>query len=326
MHENQMKHVAIVIFKGFQALDATGPMEVFVEANRVLPPEDHYAVTLLAPEAGPVRASNGSQFSADAALSESRDSYDLALAAGGPELSTTPPAPAIVAWFRAIAPRCRRYGSICSGAFALGHAGLLNGKRATTHWHHIENLLEQFPETIVESDRLHIRDGSLITSAGAAAGIDLALALVAEDHGPEIAHSIAKRLVFFSQRGFCPTQASAFSPAALEHQSPIAKVQAYVMTNIRNKINAADLADVAGMSTRHFARVFLAKTGTTPHEFIERIRVDMACRLLSADSSPLKSIAWACGFGTADNMRSVFTKRFNLTPLQYRENAQLERA
>jgi transcriptional regulator GlxA family with amidase domain len=315
-----MPTVAIAIFPGVQALDVAGPVDVFSEANRFVAPAQRYEVKLLAADPTPLRASNGMTLVADATFGEAREAFDLALVAGGPALPHDEvPDARLLDWLANVATRCTRYGSICTGAFALGHAGLLDTRHVTTHWQHAAQLAAQFPRAQVEFDRIYLRDGPLVTSAGVTAGIDLSLALVAEDHGPHIALAVAKRLVVFAQRQGGQSQFSPYLTAPADDTSPAAKVQAHVMARIHDSFTVKQLADVAGMSARNFARVFVQETGVTPHEFVERARVDAARKLLESSAAALKTIAYDCGFGTADRMRIVFTKRLGVTPMQYRE-------
>lgn len=316
-----MPTVAIAIFPGVQALDVAGPVDVFSEANGFIAPGSHYEVKLISAESAPLRASNGMTLVADATFDEAREPFDLALVAGGPALPNNDDAPdaRLLDWLTNVATRCGRYGSICTGAFALGHAGLLDARNVTTHWQHAAQLAAQFPQARVDFDRIYLRDGQLVTSAGVTAGIDLSLALVAEDHGPHIALAVAKRLVVFAQRQGGQSQFSPYLTAPADETSPVAKIQAHVMERIRESFTVKQLADVAGMSARNFARVFVQETGVTPHEFIERARVDAARKLLESSGAALKAIAYDCGFGTADRMRIVFTKRIGVTPMGYRE-------
>ena len=314
-----MPTVAIAIFPGVQALDVAGPVDVFSEANRFTSPGDRYEVKLLSAESAPMRASNGMTLVADAVFSGARHPFDLALVAGGPALPERAPEARVLEWLANVATQCGRYGSICTGAFALGHAGLLDDRNVTTHWQHAAQLAAQFPNARVDFDRIYLRDGPLVTSAGVTAGIDLSLALVAEDHGPHIALAVAKRLVVFAQRQGGQSQFSPYLTAPADETSPVAKVQAHVMERIRENFTVKQLADVAGMSARNFARVFVQETGVTPHEFVERARVDAARKLLESSGAALKAVAYDCGFGTADRMRIVFTKRIGVTPMQYRE-------
>jgi transcriptional regulator GlxA family with amidase domain len=320
-----MRSVALAIFPNVQALDVAGPLDVFAEANSFVDENDGYAITLVSADKEPLRASNGMCLLADMTFAQSeerRDRFDIALVAGGPTLPSGAPDPRLSAWLRDVASHCERYGSICTGAFALGHAGLIDGRHVTTHWQDAPQLARQFPLARVELDRIHIRDGRLVTSAGVTAGIDVALALVAEDHGAKVALKVAKRLVVFAQRRGGQSQFSPYLSAPADETSPVARVQGYVMEHIRERLAVEDLARVAGMSERNFARAFVLATELTPHDFVERARVDAARHALESGTAPLKTVAFECGFGTADRMRIVFRQRIGVSPGDYRLSFQ----
>jgi transcriptional regulator GlxA family with amidase domain len=315
-----LKTLALVLFPGVQSLDVSGPMDVFAEANAFLPPPQHYRLVTIGTTPSPIRASNGQQLGADLTLDEAGTGYDIVLVAGGPQLAQQHDNPQLSAWLRAVALNVPRYGSICTGAYLLGRAGLLDGKRATTHWSDAARLAAEFPLAQVEHDRIHVRDGSLVTSAGVTAGIDLALALVAEDHGQAIALAAAKRLLVLAQRQGGQSQ---FSPYLSEASAPDALatvIQRHVMDNLAQSLSVEQLAEVAGMSTRSFARQFVKEMGVTPAEFVQRARVDAARNLLEGSELALKTIAYRCGFGSAARMRLVFGQRFGVTPNQYRDS------
>ncbi|WP_062643314.1 GlxA family transcriptional regulator [Caballeronia arationis] len=313
-----MRTVAIAVFPGVQALDVAGPLDVFAEANGFVSATSGYEITLVGPEECTVRTSNGTRLVADLSFPEARACYDIALVAGGPNLPFDEPDPHLCAWLVDVASRCYRYGSICTGAFALGNAGLLNGRDVTTHWQNAKRLAERFPLARVDLDRIYMRDGNLVTSAGVTAGIDVALALVAEDHGPHVALAVAKRLVVFAQRRGGQSQFSPYLSVPADESSPVAKVQPYVMEHIGERLSVAQLALVAGMSERHFARAFGQLAQMTPREFVERARVDAARSALESSDRPLKTVAYECGFGTADRMRLVFMRRLGVSPNDYR--------
>ena len=321
-----MKTVAIVLFPDVQALDVSGPLDVFAEANAFIADGHGYRLCTLATVAGPVRASNGQRLHADAALGapaqpslEPTGPFDIVLVAGGPALAQAPDDPVLSGWLRAMAPATPVYGSICTGAFLLGRAGLLDGKRATTHWSDAAQLAAQFPRAHVEHDRIHVRDGTLVTSAGVTAGIDLALALVAADHGPAIALAVAKRLLVVAQRQGGQSQFSPYLDHAHAPDGLAAMIGRHVMAHLAETLPVERLADVAGMSARHFARQFVKEAGVTPAEFVTRARIDAARNLLEGSALPLKTVAYRCGFGSAARMRLVFAERFGVSPLQYRD-------
>ncbi len=310
--------VAIVIHEGVQALDVVGPVDVFTEANRFLDREDRYETILIGADRDPLRASNGMRMVADLGFAEAEGGFDVVLVAGGPALPHTQADARLVQWVEAMPWRSSLYGSICTGAFVLGAAGLLDDRRVTTHWENVKTLAERFPKANVEPDAIYVRDGRLITSAGVTAGIDLALALVGQRHGAETALKVAKRLVVVAQRQGGQSQFSPYLTAPLDPASPIARIQDHVMAHLGSRHTLESLAAVVGMSPRSLARHFVHETGMTPHEFVERARVDAARMMLEGSDRPLKTVAYDCGFGTADRMRIVFGDRLGVSPAQYR--------
>ena len=313
-----MRHVVVAVFPGVQALDVSGPLDVFSEANAFVAADAGYVASVASAGAGPVRASNGQRLLADVAFEGEDARFDIALVAGGPALPTQAVPPALTSWLRAVAVRAPRHGSICTGAFALGAAGLLADRKVTTHWQWSALLARRFPDARVEADRIHCRDGPLITSAGVTAGIDLALALVAEDHGADVARAVAKRLVVFAQRQGGQSQFSPYLAAVRDMDDPMARVQAHVMANLQGDLSVAALADAAGMSGRSFAREFVDWARTTPREFVERARIDAARHALESTAMPLKTVAFNCGFVSADRMRLAFVRQLGVSPAAYR--------
>lgn len=313
------RKVALVVHEGVQALDVAGPLDVFAEANAILPARASYNCVLLAASSAAVRASNGMLLVPHASFAEATHRFDIVLVAGGPALAEAPPDSAMLEWLRQWGSLAERYGSICTGAFALGHAGLLDGRVATTHWQVAARLAEKFPACRVEHDRIHARDGALVTSAGVTAGIDLALALVAEDHGEALALACAKRLLVIAQRQGGQSQ---FSPLLLPQasaESPIGKVQAYIVNHLAEPLSVARLAQIAGTSERTIARLFVKELGQTPHDFVESVRIDQARSMLEATEHAVKAIAFDCGFANSQQMRAAFQRRLGVTPLRYRE-------
>lgn len=312
--------VAIVVFGGVQSLDVTGPMDVFCEANRFLAPEDHYRLVVIGIEHGAMPCSNGLSLNAHRHFSEAQQAYDLLLVAGGPQLPIMSFGAAFDAWLRDACARAKRFGSICNGAFMLARAGLLDGRTVTTHWGDAAALAQMCPSSRVEADRLYVQDGELYTSAGVTAGIDLSLFLLAQDHGPDVALNVAKRLVVFTQRSGGQSQYSPFLTPHAEPTSTVAQVQAYVLTNLNGALTIADLANAANMSQRNFSRVFTREANVTPAQFVEQARVDAARMMLESTRAPLKTVAYQCGFRDAQHMRSVFNRRLGVTPQQFRLN------
>ncbi|MDE1917182.1 MAG: GlxA family transcriptional regulator [Sphingomonadales bacterium] len=312
------RKVALVMFEGVQALDVAGPLDVFAVANDFLPQKDRYRCLLVSGHTQPVRSSNGMQMTADLSFEEADRVFDTVLVAGGPNLPNSLADDAMSAWLQTWGVRARRYGSICTGAFVLGRAGLLDGRTVTTHWLCSAQLAAQFPAARVEHNRIHARDDRLVTSAGITAGIDLSLALVGEDHGPDISLSCAKALVVVAQRQGGQSQ---FSPLLLPVKAPdtpLGKVQAYVMEHLREAFPVERLAQIAGISPRSIARLFVRDLGVTPHEYVEGVRLDQARNLLESSDAALKAVAFDCGFASPDQMRSAFQRRLDVTPQQYR--------
>jgi transcriptional regulator GlxA family with amidase domain len=319
-----VQKVAIVVHEGVQALDVAGPIDVFAEANGFIDPEDRYETCLVAASRDPMRASNRMQIDADLRFEEASGNFAIMLVAGGPGLPSAEPDPAMSEWLKSASRRSDLYGSVCTGAFALGHAGLLDGHVVTTHWQNAQRLATLFPHANVEHDRIYVRDGDLVTSAGVTAGIDLTLSIVSERHGAAAALSVAKRLVVVAQRQGGQSQFSPFLTAPNNDNSPIARIQVYVMARVGKRHTLDDMAAHVSMSSRNLSRLFVQETGITPHEFIERARIDTARRLLEGSDQPLKSVAFDCGFGTADRMRAVFAQRLGVTPAQYRMSFRYE--
>ncbi len=313
-----MKTVAMVLFPDFLLLDMAGPLEVFSVANRYLQPQSHYQLTTLGTEHGPLRASNGVLVHADRTIANAAQHYDLLLVPGGPG-AYNQRFPALFAWLPGAVQRAERYGSICTGAFVLGHAGLLDGYRVTTHWNYVERLVKGFPKADVTTDQIYVEDRNLITSGGVTAGIDLALAVVARDHGKKLAQDVAKVLLVVMKRQGGQAQFSPLMAAVAPHETPITRVQNYVLEHIDEAFTVERMAGLANMSARHFARLFARDVNMTPMEFLQSARIDCARNLLETSELPLKTVAYKSGFGSVRHMRFLFAERLGLTPAQYRE-------
>lgn len=313
-----MKTVAMVLFPNFLLLDMAGPMEVFSIANRYLDPADHYVLSTIGTEHGPLLASNGVKVHADVHIDQAGDGYDLLLVPGGPGAYNEKREP-LLTWLWGAVARAERYGSICTGAFVLGHAGLLDGYRVTTHWHYTERLIKGFPKATVQTDQIFVEDRNLITSGGVTAGIDLALAVVAQDHGKKVAQDVAKVLLVVMKRQGGQAQFSPLMAAVATHETPITRVQNYVLEHLDEAFSVERMADMANMSARHFARLFAREVNMTPMEFLQSARIDRARNMLETCDAPLKTVAYKSGFGSVRHMRFLFSEKLGLTPAQYRE-------
>ncbi|MCI8212847.1 AraC family transcriptional regulator [Pseudomonas sp. S25] len=313
-----MKTVAIILFPDFLLLDMAGPMEVFSIANRYLDPSRHYQLTTVGTQSSPIRASNGVTVTPDICVEHAPTSFDVLLVPGGPG-SYNDSHPPLVAWLQRAAQESVLYGSICTGAFLLGRAGLLDGHTVTTHWHYTERLIKGFPAANVTTDQIYIKDRRLVTSGGVTAGIDLALALVAEEHGKKVALDVAKVLLVVMKRQGGQAQFSPLVATVATQETPITRVQNYLVEHLEESFCIERMASMAAMSPRHFARVFSREVNMTPMEFIQNARLDRARNLLETTALPLKTIAHRSGFGSVRYMRSLFSDRLGLTPSQYRQ-------
>jgi transcriptional regulator GlxA family with amidase domain len=293
-------------------------MDVFSEANAFLATSDRYEVVLVATHLNPLRASSGMRMVADVTFEDAAGGFDIILVAGAPAPPVAEPDAPLLQWIKELPWRSSVYGSICTGAFILGYAGLLDDRHVTTHWQDAQALAARFPRAKVQPDLIYVRDGRLITAAGVTAGIDLALALVGQRHGAKTALKVAKRLIVVAQRQGGQSQFSPYLTAPADPEAPIARIQDHVMAHIGDRHTLESLAAVVGMSPRNLARHFVQSAGVTPHEFIERARIDAARSMLERSDRPLKAIAFDCGFGSADRMRIVFSARLGVTPAQYR--------
>jgi transcriptional regulator GlxA family with amidase domain len=319
------RRVAMLIYPDVTPLDVIGPLEVFDFANR-LSKKKLYEIHTVAPTAAPIATRLGFAFLPSCAMTDLAGPIDTLLVsgAGGPAVHQAPEE--IFDWFRQAALRARRFGSICTGAFILGKAGLIDGKRVTTHWARGGELAQRNPATKVEIDSIYIRDGKLCTSAGISAGIDLALALVEEDHGRDLALRIARYLVLFLKRSGGQTQFSTVLQSQFSSIPAIEKVQRWCHDNLSADLRVSALARKAAMSERSFIRAFRENTGRTPAEFVGSIRLQAARRLLEETALPQKAIAQRCGLDSVAAMRRVFLRELGVSPADYRDKFQAQAA
>ncbi|AFO50212.1 MULTISPECIES: GlxA family transcriptional regulator [Pseudomonas] len=309
--------VAMVLFNDVLLLDVTGPMDAFAIANRFLPAERQYRLLTLAEGQAVVRGSCGMKVVADQRLEDLPEAVDLLLVPGGPGAYDTA-LPGIERWLPKAVRQAKRFGAICTGVFLLGRAGLLNGYRCTTHWNYVERLAQAFPEAKVETEQIYVMDRCLITSGGITAGIDLALAVVAEDHGKALALEVAKVLLVARHRQGGQTPYGPLLAAVPRDDSPIARVQAYIVDHIEQAFTVQKMAELVAMSGRNFARTFQREVGITPLQYLQNARIDRARKLLECGDLPMKVVAAQCGFGSDRHMRKVFFERIGMTPAQYR--------
>lgn len=313
------KSIAIIVPPKAQSLDVSGPLDAFVEANRHSSGTVLYDVRLVATGASRTIKAAGMSLLADSSIFDDTRSIDTMLVAGTPDYAFAYSSSDLHEWLRRRAPKARRYGSVCTGAFFLGAAGLLDGMNATTHWQHAAELAERFPAAKVVPDQIYVQDGKLYTSAGVTAGIDLALKLIEDDHGRDLALTVARRLVVFLKRPGGQSQFSAHLAAQMADEGRIRSLQRWILDHLSLDLPLESLADRAAMSVRNFTRVFQGATGTTPAEFVEMARVDAARRLLEESETPLQRVASRCGFTSSDTMRRAFLRRIGIGPSDYRD-------
>ena len=318
MQENRAhRTVAMVLFNDVLLLDVTGPMDAFAIANRFLPAERRYRLITLADGDGVVRGSCGLRVIADLRLEALPEAVDLLLVPGGPGAYDVA-LPGLEHWLTQAVRGAKRFGAICTGVFLLGRAGLLGGYRCTTHWNYVERLARAFPEAKGETEQIYVIDRCLITSGGITAGIDLALAVVAEDHGKALALEVPKVLLVARHRQGGQTPYGPLLAAVPRDDSPTARVQAYIVDHIDQPFTVRKMADLVAMSSRNFARTFQREVGITPLQYLQNARIDQARKVLEGSDLPLKVVAAQCGFGSDRHMRKVFCERIGMTPAQYR--------
>lgn len=309
-----VRDVVIVVFDGVKLLDVVGPAEVFAEANRF---GAHYRLRYASVDGRSVTTSIGSTFPVTDAIASVVDA-DTVLVAGGDDLIGRPIDPALVDALRTVPARTRRLASICTGAFILAKAGLLSGRRATTHWRHARLLAGAYPDIRVEPDAIFVRDGDVFTSAGVSAGIDLALALVESDHGSALVREVARSLVVYLKRAGGQSQFSVLVEADPPPQSPLRTVIDAVAADPAADHSVTKLAALAALSTRQLTRLFQSELGTTPARYVETVRVDVARAALDAGHSVSES-ARRAGFGSPETLRRVFLAHLGLSPRAYRD-------
>lgn len=314
------RHVVIVAFPGVQPLDAVGPFEVFAGASRAaagLGRRGRYRVTLTSARGEPVQTGSGLGL-CTALLPPAGEPIDTLVLPGGDGVDAARRDAVLMDWIATAAPASRRVATVCSGTFLAAAAGLLDGRRVTTHWARADRLAAEFPALVVDPDPIYLRDGPFWSSAGVTAGIDLALALVEDDLGSEVAQTVARWLVMFLHRPGGQTQFASPVWVPRAERSAVRAIQSLVEQAPADDHRLSELAAAAAMSVRHFARVFHQEVGETPGRFVERVRLEAARRELETSDATLDLVARRCGFGTAETLRRVFRRRLNVSPDAYR--------
>jgi transcriptional regulator GlxA family with amidase domain len=315
---NVPRLMVILAFPGVQLLDVSGPLDVFAEANarsgKIL-----YQPKVVSSVGREIRSSSGVGLVADARLEDGDlDGVDTLLVAGSPDAAAAVLDEPTTTWLGINARHARRYGSVCAGAFFLAHTGLLDRRRVTTHWAVSATFAERFPTIQLDVDAIHVADGPVRTAAGVTAGLDLALSLVEEDHGRDLAMAVASQLVMFFKRPGGQLQFSRKGEAAPTGRAALQEVQRWVATEPAADHSIARLAERTGLSERHFARLFHNEIGMTPARWVEESRVGAARRMLEEGGHAPKQVATLCGFANADTLRRAFVKHVGVTPADYR--------
>jgi len=313
-------NVCFVAFPGVQNLDLTGPFEIFSGASRSLTVKgssEAYDLRICTVDGKPFRTSSGLQIVPDVAIGDVK-AIDTLVVPGGMGVYRACGDATLVDWIADVAVGAR-VASVCTGAFLLASAGLLDGRRATTHWSQCGELKRRFPKVEVESDPIFVEDG-IYTSAGVTAGLDLALALVEADHGPELALELARWFVMFVRRPGGQAQFSAQLSHQVAQRRPIAELQAWIGDHPDADLSVAQLAERAGMSPRNFARVFAKEVGSSPAAYVRGVRLETARRRLEQSTDTLDQIADQCGFGTTESLRRAFQQSVGVPPAAYRRH------
>ena len=321
--EDVPRRILLLAAPGSQILDLVGPFQVFTRASEISARwhpgrSPLYSLEVITTERGMLLTSCGLRLEAHRTFRQVRGHVDTLLIVGGASIEAGEENSEVLQWLQRIARRLRRVGSICTGAFLLARAGLLNGRRATTHWKYCDLLARRHPSVKVEADPIFMHDGNVYTSAGVTAGMDLALALVEEDAGPKLALEVARELVLYLRRPGGQSQFSAALNLQASDREPFRDLGAWMLEHLRNDLSVRVLASRVGMSPRNFARVFRAEMSMTPAKFVESLRLEAARRRLQESNGSLESIARACGFRNCDAMRSTFKRVLRVAPGEYR--------
>jgi transcriptional regulator GlxA family with amidase domain len=314
--------VVLVGFPDAQILDITGPLEVFARtarwlSDRRLTAGPAYTTELVGLAAGPFATSGGLELTAPRSFREV-EAADTLLVAGGLGSEAAVRDADLLAWLRDMAPRVQRIGSICTGALVLAAAGLLAGRRATTHWGYFDDLARLAPDCHVEPDAIIVQDGTLFTSAGVTTGMDMALELIEQDHGKAVAVGVAQALVIYRKRPGGQAQFSRFLEAE-KREDRLGELQLWILDHLEEDLPLERLASAAGMSARHFSRRFKDELGVTPAAYVGRLRLEEARRRLESGAASLKDVARTCGFADEQNLRRAFRRHVGVAPSEYRE-------
>ena len=319
------RRIVFVAGPGTEILDLVGPLQVFARASEIYgrsnPDASIYSIEVVSISSSRSLTANcGLHFYAHKTFRQLGGKIDTLLVAGGDAIEQNKINPEAVRWLKQIAKRARRVGSVCTGAMLLARAGLLDGRRVTTHWNWCETLVRRAPRADVDPDPIFVRDENVYTSAGVTAGMDLALALVEEDYGSRLALQAARNLVLYLRRPGGQSQFSAALSLQATDRKPLRELEAWALDHLHKPLSVPALAQRVAMSPRNFARVFTREMKTTPAKFVERLRVEAARRRLEESQNSMETIASECGFGSVNSMRNVFQRTLKISPGQYRRH------
>lgn len=312
-----VKTIGLLAYDDMQALDLSGPLDVFGAANALAAGMPPYGLQIIGVRTGAVRAENGLVVLPACSIDDAPP-LDTLLIPGGCGSRLGNPDPRLTAWLRRQAETARRVVSVCTGAYMLAATGLLDGRRVATHWRYAEDLARRFPAIHVEPERLFLRDGRFATSGGLTAGIDLALALVEEDLGAAASLAVARQLVMYVTRPGNQAQFSAPLVAQTQATGRMGALVDWLLAHLDGDITSERMAEQVSMSPRHFRRVFADTFGTSPVRFVEHLRLEQACLRLTRDKTSIERIAASVGFRSADVFRRAFRARYDATPSEYR--------
>jgi transcriptional regulator GlxA family with amidase domain len=318
--------VGMVLFPRFQMLDIAGPGDAFGEVKILSGGDDRYDILTIGTTRGPVQSSSGITMMPDRTIFDPCPEFDTIIFPGGLGVFDILEDSTLIDWLKAQSRSARRMCAICNGVFAFGAAGLINGKAVSTHWMDVPLLTRMFPKAQVEADRIYVKDKSLYTTAGVTAGIDLALALIEEDTSHKMARDVAKYLIVHLRRAGGQSQFSPLLDIQVRADSVANEVQTYILENLADAHTLESLAQKMDISERHLSRVFKQESGMTLMNFLNDARLDSVRQYLENSDVAIKEIARRCGFDTADNLRRIFTRRFQISPVEYRQRFHAESA
>lgn len=324
----QHRHIAMLVYPNYLLIDAIGPTEVFNFTNaalqqmgRISLSESVYTVSIVAEQKGPVKSSSGVSLVADMSYEDTKNDIDTLMVAGATHVSYLDAAKKdlkLRSWLTQMMPKVRRMVSICTGALILAEAGLLDGRKATTHWLYCDQLALRHKSIRVEPDKIFVRDGSVYSSGGVTAGIDLALNLVEEDWGWEVAANVARGMLIFMRRPGGQSQFSSYVFNEAKTRKDFRELQAWIISNPHRDLGVEQLAERMSMSPRNFSRLFCQEIGVTPAKFVEGVRMEAARNMMLQTDLPMEAIAAQCGFGSAEQMRRTFQRLLKTTPQEHR--------